>query len=225
MRVLENPGILQAILESLHSGVYFVGRDQKILFWNEGAERITGYLRQDVIGRLHADNFLGETDGEDNELTGSQVDPLIPVGSTRSMEQVLSRSLALRNFMRMLLSSFAILALLLAAIGIYGVISYAVSQRTREIGVRMALGATPSGMLSLILAESLQLIFFGVLFGVAAAFGLTRMLASMLYGVTSTDPLIFVSVTLLLIVIALAACLIPARRAMRIDPMVALRHE
>ncbi len=104
------------------------------------------------------------------------------------MEQVLSRSLALRNFMRMLLSAFAILALLLAAIGIYGVISYAVTQRTREIGVRMALGATPSGMLSLILAESLRLIFFGVVVGVAAAFALTRMLASMLYGVTSTDP-------------------------------------
>jgi putative ABC transport system permease protein len=155
----------------------------------------------------------------------TEVDPLIPVGSTRSMEQVLSRSLALRNFMRMLLSAFAILALLLAAIGIYGVISYAVTQRTREIGVRMALGATPSGMLSLILAESLWLIFFGVVFGVAAAFALTRMLASMLYGVTSTDPLIFVSVTLLLTAIALAACLIPARRAMRIDPMVALRHE
>ena len=155
----------------------------------------------------------------------TEVDPLIPVGSTRSMEQVLSRSLALRNFMRMLLSAFAILALLLAAIGIYGVISYAVTQRTREIGVRMALGATPSGMLSLILAESLRLIFFGVVAGVAAAFALTRMLASMLYGVTSTDPLIFVSVTLLLTVIALAACLIPARRAMRIDPMVALRHE
>ena len=155
----------------------------------------------------------------------TEVDPLIPVGSTRSMEQVLSRSLALRNFMRMLLSAFAILALLLAAIGIYGVISYAVTQRTREIGVRMALGATPSGMLSLILAESLRLIFFGVVFGVAAAFALTRMLASMLYGVTSTDPVIFISVTLLLTVIALAACLIPARRAMRIDPMVALRHE
>jgi putative ABC transport system permease protein len=155
----------------------------------------------------------------------TEVDPLIPVGSTRSMEQVLSRSLALRNFMRMLLSAFAILALLLAAIGIYGVISYAVSQRTREIGVRMALGATPAEMLSLILAESLQLILFGVVIGVAAAFGLTRMLASMLYGITSTDPVIFVSVTVLLIVIALAACLIPARRAMRIDPMVALRHE
>jgi predicted permease len=155
----------------------------------------------------------------------TEVDPLIPVGSTRSMEQVLSRSLALRNFMRMLLSAFAILALLLAAIGIYGVISYAVSQRTREIGVRMALGATPSGMLSLILAESLRLILFGVVIGIAAAFGLTRMLASMLYGITSTDPVIFISVTLLLVVIALAACLIPARRAMRIDPMVALRHE
>ncbi len=155
----------------------------------------------------------------------AEVDPLIPVGSTRSMEQVLSRSLALRNFMRILLSAFAILALLLAAIGIYGVISYAVSQRTREIGVRMALGATPAGMLSLILAESLRLILFGVVIGVAAAFGLTRMLASMLYGITSTDPLIFLSVTFLLVVIALAACLVPARRAMRIDPMVALRHE
>jgi putative ABC transport system permease protein len=155
----------------------------------------------------------------------TEVDPLIPIGSTRSMEQVLSHSLALRNFMRLLLSAFAILALLLAAIGIYGVISYAVSQRTREIGVRMALGATPSGMLSLILAESMKLILFGVVIGVAAALGLTRMLASMLYGITTTDPVIFVSVTLLLVVIALAACLIPARRAMRIDPMVALRHE
>jgi putative ABC transport system permease protein len=155
----------------------------------------------------------------------TEVDPLIPIGSTRSMEQVLSRSLALRNFMRMLLSAFAILALLLAAIGIYGVISYAVSQRTREIGVRMALGATPAGMLRLILSESLQLILFGILIGVAAALGLTRLLASLLYGVTSTDPLIFVSVTTLLVAIALAACLIPARRAMRIDPMVALRHE
>ena len=137
----------------------------------------------------------------------------------------MSRSLALRNFMRLLLGAFASLALLLAAIGIYGVISYAVSQRTREIGVRMALGATPGGMLRLILGESLQLIFFGVVIGVAAALGLTRMLASMLYGISSTDPLIFVSVTTLLVVIALAACLIPARRAMRIDPMVALRHE
>jgi putative ABC transport system permease protein len=155
----------------------------------------------------------------------TEIDPLIPTGSTRSMEQVLARSLALRNFMRQLLSAFALLALLLAAIGIYGVISYAVSQRTREIGVRMALGATPREMLGLILRESLQLIFFGVAIGVSAALGLSRMLTSMLYGVNSADPLIFLSVTTLLVVIALAACLIPARRAMRIDPMVALRHE
>ncbi len=155
----------------------------------------------------------------------AEIDPLIPTGSTRSMEQVLSRSLALRNFMRMLLSAFAFLALLLAAIGIYGVISYAVSQRTREIGVRMALGATPTGMLGLILRESLQLIFLGVVIGIAAALGLTRLLSSMLYGITSTDSVIFLSVTVLLVSVALAACLIPARRAMRIDPIVALRHE
>ena len=153
------------------------------------------------------------------------VDPLVPTGPMRSMEQVLSHSLALRNFMRFLLSIFAGLALVLASVGIYGVISYAVSQRTREIGVRMALGARPADVLRLILGEGLRLVLVGVAEGIAAALALTKLLASLLYGVSDTDPLIFASVTGLLVGVSLAACFIPARRAMRVDPMVALRYE
>jgi putative ABC transport system permease protein len=153
------------------------------------------------------------------------VDPLVPTGTTRSMEQVLSRSLALRNFMRMLLSVFAGLALLLASVGIYGVISYAVSQRTRELGVRMALGARPTDVMRLILGEGLKLVCVGVVLGITAALALTRMLASLLYGVSANDPLIFVGVTALLIGVALIACLMPALHAMRVDPIVALRYE
>jgi len=149
----------------------------------------------------------------------------VPTGPMRPMEQVLSHSLALRNFMRLLLSIFAGLALVLASVGIYGVISYAVSQRTREIGVRMALGARPADVLRLILGEGLRLVLAGVAVGIAAALALTKLLASLLYGVSGTDPIIFASVTGLLVGVSLAACFIPARRAMRVDPMVALRYE
>jgi putative ABC transport system permease protein len=138
---------------------------------------------------------------------------------------VLSHSLALRNFMRFLLSIFAGLALVLASVGIYGVISYAVSQRTREIGVRMALGARPADVLRLILGEGLRLVLVGVAVGIAAALALTKLLASLLFGVSGTDPIIFASVTGLLVGVSLAACFVPARRAMRVDPMVALRYE
>jgi putative ABC transport system permease protein len=153
------------------------------------------------------------------------VDPLVPTGPIRSMEQVLSHSLALRNFMRLLLSIFAGLALVLASVGIYGVISYAVSQRTREIGVRMALGARPADVLRLILGEGLRLVLVGVAVGIAAALALTKLLASLLFGVSGTNPIIFASVTGLLVGVSLVACFVPARRAMRVDPMVALRYE
>jgi putative ABC transport system permease protein len=155
----------------------------------------------------------------------ANVDPSVPTGKFRSMEQVLSHSLALRAFMRLLLSVFAGLALILASVGIYGVISYAVSQRTREIGVRMTLGARPADVLRLILAEGLRLVAVGVALGIAAALALTKLLASLLYGVSATDPAIFLSVTILLVGVSLVACYIPARRAMRVDPMVALRYE
>ena len=153
------------------------------------------------------------------------VDPTVPTGSTRSMEQVLSHSLALRSFMMFLLGLFAALALVLASVGIYGVISFAVSQRTREIGVRMALGAHPRDVLRLILGEGLKLVLAGVVLGIIAALAMTRLLSTLIYGVSATDPLIFLSVVTLLVAVALAACFIPARRAMRVDPIVALRYE
>jgi putative ABC transport system permease protein len=153
------------------------------------------------------------------------VDSTVPTGSMRSMDQVLSRSLALRNFMMFLLSLFAALALTLATVGIYGVISYAVSQRTREIGVRMALGANPGDVLRLILGEGLKLVLAGAALGIVVALLATRLISKMIYGVSATDPLIFLSVITLLVVVSLAACYVPARRAMRVDPMVALRYE
>ena len=152
-------------------------------------------------------------------------DPLVPTGAVRSMDQVLAHSLALRSFMMLLLSIFGGLALVLASVGIYGVISFAVSQRTREIGVRMALGARPADVLRMILTEGLKLVAAGVVLGVAAALLLTKLLEGMVYGVSMRDPLIFVLVNLLMVVVSLAACYIPARRAMRVDPLVALRYE
>jgi putative ABC transport system permease protein len=155
----------------------------------------------------------------------ASVDPTVPTGKFRSMEQVLSHSLALRAFMRLLLSVFAGLALLLASVGIYGVISYAVSQRKREIGVRMALGARPVDVLRLILVDGLKLVLVGIALGVAAAAALTRLLGSLLYRVSGTDPVIFLSVTVVLLAVSLFACYLPAMRATRVDPMAALRDE
>jgi putative ABC transport system permease protein len=152
-------------------------------------------------------------------------DPLVPTGAVRSMDQVLAHSLALRSFMMLLLSIFGGLALVLASVGIYGVIAFAVSQRTREIGVRMALGARPADVLRMVLMEGLKLVAVGVVLGVAAALMLTRLLEGMVYGVKVRDPLIFAMVNLLMVAVSLAACYIPARRATRVDPLVALRYE
>ncbi len=145
--------------------------------------------------------------------------------SGKTLEQQIGMTLGQPRFNALLLAVFAGLALALAMVGLYGAISYAVSQRTHEIGVRMALGAAPTAMMKLMLGSGLRLALIGTALGLAAAFVLARLMSSLLFGVSATDPLTFLSVAALLTLVALAACYIPARRAMRVDPMVALRYE
>jgi putative ABC transport system permease protein len=149
----------------------------------------------------------------------------LPVAHLESMDQIMAESTARTSFNMALLSIFAGVALLLAAVGIYGLLAYSVEQRTQEIGIRMALGASPRGVRSMVARQGMKLALIGVGIGVVAALGLNRLLASMLFGVKPTDPLTFGAVSLLLTVVALLACYIPAHRATKIDPTVALRHE
>jgi predicted permease len=143
----------------------------------------------------------------------------------QTMEETIAASLAARRYSMILLGAFAALALLLAGIGIYGVMAYVVGQRTQEIGIRMALGARRMHVLGMILGQGCRLIVVGVAAGIAAGLALTRLMASLLFGVTATDPVTFLCVAGLLALVALLACLAPARRATRVDPMVALRCE
>ena len=154
-----------------------------------------------------------------------EIDPTQAVHEQKTMDQILGDMTSQRRFNMILFGIFAAIALILAAVGIYGVISYTVAQRTHEIGVRIALGASGGAVLKLILRQGLVLAGVGVAIGVGTALLLTRLMASLLYGISATDPLTFVAVSAVLLVIALVSCLIPARRATRTDPMVALRYE
>ena len=155
----------------------------------------------------------------------AELDPREVIYNVKTLDEVLSGSLAARRLSMMLLSVFAALALLLACVGIYGVISYLVGQRTHEIGVRVALGAGRSDVLRLILAHGARMALVGVAIGLTAALALTRLMANLLFGVTAHDPWTFAAVPVLLMAVAIAACYLPARRALRVDPIVALRSE
>jgi predicted permease len=155
----------------------------------------------------------------------ASVDANEPVGNIQTMDDIVQKFVAPRQFKLVLLGSFALLALVLGAVGLYGVISYAVAERTHEIGIRRALGAQPTDVLRLVIGQGLKLALLGVGIGILGALALTRFLATLLYGVKPTDPLTFVSVSLLLLGVALLAAYIPARRATKVDPMVALRYE
>jgi putative ABC transport system permease protein len=153
------------------------------------------------------------------------VDPSLPVTNTQSLEQIVSLSLARDRFNTALLGLFAGIGLVLAVIGIYGVVAYSVMQRTREIGIRMALGAQSGDVLKLVVSQGMLLALIGIAIGVGGAIGLTRLMSSLLFGVTATDPVTFVATAVLLTGVALGANFIPARRATKVDPMIALRYE
>jgi putative ABC transport system permease protein len=154
-----------------------------------------------------------------------EIDRELPLANIRTMEEMIGRSMSQRRLSTILLGTFSAIALLLATIGIYGVMSYTVSQRQRELGIRMALGASRNGVLGLVLRQGMGLATIGVVLGLFGAFALTRLVASQLYNVGATDPATFVAVTALLTTVALVASLVPAMRATRVDPVVALREE
>jgi putative ABC transport system permease protein len=155
----------------------------------------------------------------------TKLDPNLPIYDIKPLDEYISDSVAQSRFNSALLGAFAGVALLLTAIGLYGVIAYSVAQRTQEIGIRMALGARPSDALRLVIGQGMALVFIGVALGLGGAFAATRLIRGLLFDIGAADPLTFASVAALITLIALLACYIPARRATKVDPMIALRCE
>ena len=181
---------------------------------------VPGGLSMVVRGTNGTAGLLEAIRSTSRQMSSQQV-----IYGAQTVSSIVADSLASRRFSMLLLGIFALAALLLSAVGIYGVISYLVGQRTQEIGIRVALGANPWSILRLVLSQSAKMALFGVFTGLLAAMALTRLMTKILYGVSATDPLTFCSVVVTLLLVALAAAYVPARRAMRVDPIVALRYE
>ncbi|HEX7295099.1 MAG TPA: FtsX-like permease family protein, partial [Pyrinomonadaceae bacterium] len=188
----------------------------------------TMYLPSRTLSRA---NLVIRTQGDPLSLVAAirrevhALDPDQPVATVRTMNDWIDRAVATPRYQALLLGIFAGVALLLATTGIYGVMSYVVTQRTHEIGVRMALGAPRWNVLKLVLRQGMALVLIGVVLGLLGAFALTRVMSALLFGVTAKDPFTFATVAVLLAVVAFVACFIPARRATKVDPLVALRYE
>jgi putative ABC transport system permease protein len=189
------------------------------------------YLSYEQSESFMLRDLVVKTDVEPNSLAGVVrstiwgIDKDQPVSNVATMEEVLSQSVERQRFSMLLLSVFAALALILAAVGIYGVMSYSVAQRTHEIGIRMALGAQTRDVLRLVVGQGLKLVLAGVAVGLLAAFALTRVMTSLLFNVSATDPVTYAAISLTLVGVALVACLVPSWRATKVDPLIALRSE
>jgi predicted permease len=203
---------------------------------NAGMDKPAGpelYFQAQQVNQFLGSNvsFVVRSENSSTPLEGSirnavrELDPTLPVYNLWSMNELVSKSMVQPRFLALLLATFSGIALFLAAIGIYGVMAYSVAQRTQEIGVRMALGARQYHVLRLVLRQSMVMLVMGTVIGLAGAFALTRLMRTLLFEITATDPLTYVSVIGLLIVVALLASYIPARRATKVDPLVALRYE
>jgi putative ABC transport system permease protein len=207
----------------------FIGRPAEPMVFISSPQTPLGFTR--IFSSWFPIHVLVRTTGDPGAMRGvvaraiRDEDPQVPVGRVRTMDEVLAGSLAFQRFLMTLIGLFAALAAALAAVGIYGVMSYLVAQRTHEIGVRMALGARPGSVVELVVGRAMVLAGAGALVGLAGAAGLTRLLRSQLFGVRPLDPATFAAATVLLAFVALAACLVPAWRASRVDPIVALRSE
>jgi putative ABC transport system permease protein len=207
-----------------------VVEDMKNLGLAKGAG-LQFYVPYGMFGTPAAMNVVVRTQGDPTSLMSgvrkvvADVDPSVPVSNVKTTEQIVSASVATPRLTMWLLVTFALLALILGAVGVYGVISYSVSRRRHEIGLRMALGAQQKDILRMIIWQSLVLTLVGIVVGSVAAFGVTRVLRNLLYQVSPVDPLAFVVVTVLLAGVTLVASYFPARRATRIDPLLALRSD
>ncbi len=197
---------------------------------SQDSNRVQGYLP--FLQSPNTDmTVIVKGSADPNQLVGAirdqvkQIDPDQPIYAVRTMDEIRSESVAGEKLNLTLLSLFAGIALVLAIVGIYGVMSYAVTQRTHEIGIRMAIGARPRDVFRMIMGHGMSLALIGVAIGLAGAFALTRLMASMLFGIEPTDPFTFVSIALLLTGVALVACYVPGRRATKVDPVVSLRYE
>jgi predicted permease len=203
-----------------HTPIVYVPQDQQTPRW-------LGPFWADRAGM----NFILRTSAEPMSMMAAvkhavaEVDPSKPAANFRTMEQLLDRQVQYMRLYIALLAVFGVTAAVLAAIGIYGVMAYSVAERTREIGIRMALGAGARDVLGLVVRQALILVSIGVVLGLSASFALTRVIKSALYGVTATDPATYAGVSALLLVVALLASLIPTRRAVAVDPTIALRYE
>jgi len=208
-----------------------VVKDVKEDLFNYRINRPVWYVPYAQVANNFPVNLVLRTSADPTSLTTAVrevvhgVDPDQSISNVMTMNENLGRVLVTERFSAILMSALAGSGLLLAALGLYGVMAYSVSRRTMEIGVRVALGAQRLHVLRLILGQGAKLTLLGVAIGLAAAWGLTRLLASLLFEVNATDPATFVSISLLLVSIALLACFLPARRALAVDPMVALRYE